>query len=108
MYSSVIPLKGLTLKVNCRAYLYHKVTDYDHVIAYARLSFLVIDMKAMINYLDARKFRLAKSHFDVTRRAVHTSGCTILYLIIPHIVPIMFILFSLHCAFGRYDIPQIC
>ena len=54
MYSSAIPLKDLTLKFVRKASLYHKVTAYYHIIAYARFAFIVINAKAMINYLAAR------------------------------------------------------
>ena len=106
MYSSVIPLKVLTLKVNCQAYLYRKVTDYDHVIAYARLTFVVISMESMINYLDARKFRHTKMHFDIMCRAVQARGWTIFYFIRPHIAYIMFSVFYIYHAVGRSDISQ--
>ena len=43
-------------------------------------------MEAMNNYLDTRKIQHAKSYFDVTCCAVHSSSCTILYFIRPHIV----------------------
>ena len=54
MYSSAIPLKELTLKVGRKDQLYHQFTAYDYITAYARFAFIVINVKAMINYLDAR------------------------------------------------------
>ena len=78
MYSNAIILKDLTLKIVRGAFMYHEVTAYDRIIAYARLSFLVIDMKAMINYLDARKFRNAKRYFNIMSHSLHASVCIIL------------------------------
>ena len=77
MYSIAILLKELTLKVDRQALLYHQITAYDHVIAYDRFAFVVIDTEAMINYLAARKLRHGKSHFDVMRRAVHIISCVL-------------------------------
>ena len=60
MYSSAISLKDLALKIVSEAYLYHQITAYGHIIAYARFAFVLIDTEAMINYLAARKFQHAK------------------------------------------------
>ena len=91
-----------------QADLYHHVTVYDHIIAYARLAFVIIDMEAMLNYLAARKFQDAKWHFNISFRSVHASGCTILYFIRPHIEFIMFSVFYLYHTFGSSAIPQAC
>ena len=78
MYSSAIPLKDLMLKVGREAYLYHKVTAYDHIIAYSRFALIIINAKAMINYLVDREFRHAKGHFNIMSSAIHARGCAIL------------------------------
>ena len=66
MYSITIPLTDLMLKVGREAYLYHQVTAYNHITAYARLAFVVIDLKAMINYPADRKLRHAKRFFNMS------------------------------------------
>ena len=78
MYCSAIPLEYLMLKVGHQDYLYHQVTAYDHVIAYTRFSFVVVDMEAVINYLSAREILHTNSHVDVVHCAVKPCGCTIL------------------------------
>ena len=50
MYSIAIPLKDLTLKIFRQAKMYHQVTAYYHIIAYAWLDFVILEMEAMINY----------------------------------------------------------
>ena len=42
--------------------MYHQVTAYDNVIAYAQLYFVFVDMEAMINYLADRKLWNAKGN----------------------------------------------
>ena len=59
MYSIVAPFKGLTLEISHQEDLYHYVTDYDRIIAYAWLEFVVIDMEAMITYPADIKLRHA-------------------------------------------------
>ena len=89
MYSSAIQLKDLTIRIGLQYELYHQVTAYDHVIAYARLTFVITDMEVIINYLAARKSRHEKRHFSIICHALHVIGCTILYFIRPHLVFIM-------------------
>ena len=60
MYSSATPLEDLILKVSHEAYMYHQVTAYNHIIAYALIAFVFINMKDMINYLAAGELRYAK------------------------------------------------
>ena len=55
MYSISIPLNEMAVKGGRQDELYHQVTAYDHTIAYARLTFVVIDMEAIIKFLTARK-----------------------------------------------------
>ena len=81
---------------------------YDHVIDYARIVLVVIDMEEMINNLSARKLCFVKNHLDVMRCAVHASRCTILYFIIPHLVFIIFSVFYLYHTISSSDIPQEC
>ena len=70
---------------------------YDHVIAYALLAFVGIGMEVMLNYLSARELWHKRIHFYVMCRAVHASGWTILYVVKPHHVFIVFSVFSLLC-----------
>ena len=108
MYSSAIPLKYLTLEVVCKYYLYHQITVYDRFIAYSQLVFFVINVKSMINYLAARKLRHAKIHFNIMCHAIHTSGCTILHFIRPHLAFLMFSVFFLYNSAGSSYIAQVC
>ena len=108
MYSSAISLKDLMLKFGHQAYLYHQVMAYDHVIAYYRTSFVVIDMEVMINYLSATKIWHAKRHLDVMRCVVHSRGYSILYFMIPHFAFIVLSIFYLYYSVGRSTIPQSC
>ena len=108
MYNSDITLKDWTFKVVCKAYLYHQVMSYDHVIAYAQISFFVIDTESMINDISARKTRHAKRHSGVVHRAVHASGCTIFYCIRTNIALTMFSMFSLYHDVGSSTITQEC
>ena len=106
MYYSAIPLKELTFKPGRQAWLYHKVTAYDHVIAYDRLGFVVVNMEAIINYLASRNFRHTKIHFDVICREVQDICCTILYYFRPHLAFILFIVVSLYHDVGSSAIPN--
>ena len=81
---------------------------YDHVIAYALLALVVVDIEAIISYLAARKLWHANRHFDVMRCAVYAVGCAILYFIIPYLEFLVFIVFSLYHAVGSSDIPHAC
>ena len=108
MYSSTIPLKELTLKVGREAYMNHQVTSYNHIIAYARLAFVIINVKAMINYLDARKFRHAKKYFNIMSSAINVSGSAIIYLIRLHLAFIMLSMSSFYHAVGTSATPQAC
>ena len=85
MYSSTIPLEELTLKIGRQAELYHQVTVYNHIIAYSRLAFVIIDMEAMINYLASinsgmQKVTLTSGVVQYTPSAVLYS--TLLYRIL--------------------------
>ena len=88
--------------------MHHQVTAYNHGIDYYQIAFVVIDMEAMIIYLAARKLWHAKRHFDLTRRALYVSGCTIFYFIRPHLAPIMFSVFYLYHVDGNSAISQSC
>ena len=77
MYSSAIPLKGLTLKVVRQVYLHHQFKVYDNIIAYVWLAFVVIDMEAMINYLAARKSGMKK--VTLTSCVVQNMPAAVLY-----------------------------
>ena len=105
MYSSSIPLRYLKLRIDRQADLYHQVMAYDNIIAYSRLTFFVINMKAMINYLAARKFQHGKSHFNFISCSVHASGYTVIYFIRPHLLFIIFCVLSLYHAVGSSAIP---
>ena len=61
MYSISIPLNEMAVKGGRQDELYHQVTAYDHTIAYARLTFVVIDMEAMIIFFAARKTLACKN-----------------------------------------------
>ena len=85
MCSSSIPLTELTLKVVRKAYMYHKITDYDHIIAYARFAFIVINVKEMINYLATIELWHAKRYFNIMSSTIHARGCAVLYSIEKHL-----------------------
>ena len=63
--------------------------------------FLVVDMKAVLNYLADRELWQAKRHLDVMRCAVQPRGCTIFYFIRMNIVFIVFsILYFNHAVYS--------
>ena len=81
---------------------------YDHVIAYARSSFVVVDIEAVINYLAARKLWHTKRHLETMHRAVQSCGYTIFYFIRPYIVFIVFGVYYFYPDVRSSAIPQAC
>ena len=67
--------------------MYHQVTAYDCVTSY-----VVVDMKAVLNNLAAGKIWHTNRHFGVMRRAIQTCGCTVFYFIR---WPLEFVMFSI-------------
>ena len=57
----------------------------DHVIASVQFTFVVINMKAVQYYLDARKLSYTKRHLDVMRCAIRPCGFTVFHLIGTHL-----------------------
>ena len=58
--------------------MYHQVTAYNHIIAYAQLALVIINVKTMINYPADRELRHSKSYFNIMSSEIHTIGCAIL------------------------------
>ena len=97
------------LKVYSQDYLYHQITAYDHVIAYARFTCAVVDTKSVLNYLSARRLWHAKRwHLDVACISIQTCGYTVLYFIRSHTTPMMFCMPCINHAAISSDIPQVC
>ena len=88
--------------------MYYKVTAYDNFIAYARTTFVVVDMNDVLNYLVAKELWHAKIHRDFMFRALQPRGCTIFYLIRLNLVFIVFSLFYFNHAVCSSAIPQAC
>ena len=74
-----MPLEDLILPVVQKAYLYHRATANEHVIANARLSFIDIKVKSVQYYLVAIKLWFKKFHLDIVCRTTQAIGFTILY-----------------------------
>ena len=77
MYSNAIILKDLTLKIVRGAFMYHEVTAYDRIIAYARLSFLVIDMKRWLIILMLENSGMQKG--TLISWVIHYTLASVLY-----------------------------
>ena len=96
------------LKIGLRAQLYHQFTAYDNVIAYDQLYFVVVDMEAMLYYIDARGLCQSKQQFDVMHSSVQTCGCTIVYFVRPHLAFIVFSGYYFYRDVVSSAIPQAC
>ena len=71
-------------------------------------TFVVFDMKAVLNYLAARELWNAQRHLDVMHRAVQPFSCTIFYFIRRNLAFIVFSMSYFIHAVNSSAIPQTC
>ena len=72
------------LEFSRQAWMYHMVTDYDRVIAYAQLTFVVINIKLVLCSLYARKLWNAKWYLDIVCHVLQNCSSTLLVLVGMH------------------------
>ena len=82
--------------------------SYDTVVAYARFAFVVVNMKAVLNYISARELWHAQRHLDGMHCAVQPWGCTIIYFIRLHTEFILFSVSSFYRSSNSSAVPKTC
>ena len=85
--------------------MYHKFMEYDHVIAYDQLTFVVNNIKAVQYYHAAIKLRYTKFHLDIVRSTILSCFCTVLNLVGTHFAFIGSCMFPLNHDIVRCTVP---
>ena len=93
------------IEVRSQDQLYHQIMVYDHLILYARLIFIIINMKVVQNYLADRKLWNKKCHLDIVCRAIQSCCHTVIDLIRINSLLIGSFVFPINRSIGSPVIP---